>query len=101
MHNVDGHGYVSLLDIIAHLLRFRAFPIKDFCEVCDGEVVTHLTESRAVHNVMKHSGMVCGDEEVLLLICYELSDIFECALSTTASLKSYCVKTVTLLPCYS
>jgi hypothetical protein len=86
----DGHGYVSLLDILAHLRRFRAFSIKDFSEVCDG-----------VHNVMKHSGMVCGDEEVLLLICCELSDVFECALSTTASLKSYWVKTVTIMPCYS
>ncbi len=106
MHNVEGHGYVSLLDIISHLLSFSnkctAAHIKDYVtETCEGGVVTELSQSRAVQSIIERAAMVCGDEKVILLMCYEWSDDFDPALSTKASWKSCWVKTATIMSCNS
>ncbi len=102
VHYVEGHGYVSLLDIISHLLSFgnkyTAAHIKDYVtEACECGVVTEVSQSRAVQNIIEHAATVCGDEEVILLMCYEWSDDFDPALLTKASQKSCWVKAVTIM----
>ncbi len=76
VHNVEGRGYVSLLNIIFHLLsssnKYTAAHIKDYVtEACEGVgvVVTVLSQSRAVQNLIERAAAVCGDEEVILLMC--------------------------------
>ncbi len=82
VHNNEGHGYVSLFDIMSHLLSFvnkyTAAHIKDYvAAACEGGAMTELSQSRAVQSIVEHAAMVCGDEQVILLVCYEWSDDFD------------------------
>ncbi len=61
--------------------------------------MTELSQSRAVQSIVERAAMVCGDEQVILLMCYEWSDDFDPALSMKASRKSCWVKTVTIMSC--
>ncbi len=99
---VDNHGYVSLVDCIAHLLSFYdGFT----CYKDDGmdnnipSSITKLTESIAINRIRDRAVSLCGSKKVVILYCTEWSDNFDPSVSTKANRQSCWVKTAAVLSC--
>ncbi len=105
VRKVNNHSYVSLVDIVAHVLGFSS----NIRCVSRGDVellsrgggdVTSIIESNAVLGVVRRGIDACGLESVVILSCIEWSDDFDPSASAKSNRNSCWVKTVTIIPSY-
>ncbi len=99
----DNHGYVSLLDIVAHLMSlYDGFSMnkEDTMQALPSEV-TNITDSAAVNAIRGRARMICGSDHIIVLYCTEWSDDFDPSLSTKCNRQSCWIKTVTIMSCNS
>jgi hypothetical protein len=104
VRRVVNHSYVSLVDIVAHVLAFstniRCLSHNDVELLSWNGDVTQLTESEAVRGVVRRGITACGLESVVILSCVEWSDDFDPSASAKSNRNSCWVKTVTIIPSY-
>jgi hypothetical protein len=71
---VMDHGYVSVKDIVSHLLAFsskyRCMMTSDTGERLNS-YVHHISESDAVREVLGRAAIACGGNDVVVLFCME------------------------------
>jgi hypothetical protein len=95
---VMDHGYVSVKDIISHLLAFSSkyscMMTSDLEEQLNSHV-HHISESDAVREVLGRTAIACGGNDVAVLFCMEWSDDFDPATSSKQNHRS-----ITVIPGY-
>jgi len=97
---IHNHGYVSLLDCVAHLLSFYDGFTSTLAAASQAPAsITNITDSTAVRAIRERASLITGQQNVIALYCTEWSDDFDPALSTKANRQSCWVKTVTIMSC--
>lgn len=100
---VQNHGYMSLIDCVAHLLSFHdGFTINiedDDIDNAPIPAVTTIKDCVAVRGIRERAKSVCGSKDTIVLYCTEWSDDFDPSVSTKANRQSCWIKTVTIHSC--
>jgi hypothetical protein len=93
---VMDHGYVSVKDIVSHLLSFsskrRCMVTSDLEEWLYSHI-HHISESDAVREGLGMAASACGGNDVVVLFCMEWSDNFDTAMSSKQNCRSCWIKT--------
>jgi hypothetical protein len=76
---VQNHGYMSLIDCVAHLLLFHdGFTINiddDDIDNAPIPAVTTIKDCVAVRGIHERAKSVCGSKDTIVLYCTEWSDV--------------------------
>jgi hypothetical protein len=99
---IDNHGYVSLIDCVAHLLSLNDNFTKSSLSTDNvPSMISNITESTAVAAIRKRASVRSRTHDVISMFCTEWSDDFDPSVSIKANRKSCWIKTVTTMSCNS
>jgi hypothetical protein len=94
---IDNHAYVSLRDIVAHVLSFSTKYNCMSTNTTTGGDVDTIYKSNRMALICKQACELHGGDNVVVLCCTEWFDDFDPLISTKSNCQSCWIKTVTLI----